>query len=185
MEDEKIIELYFQRQEQAISETKDKYGTLCRRLAYNILENSEDSDEAVSDTYLRLWNSIPPERPKSLGAYLTTLVRNAALDIYRRKASEKRTNERLSVALDEIAELIPSEISIEDETERRELIGRINSFLKAQPKDRRVLFVRRYYYLDSIKELSESSGLSESYITVTLMRMRKKLTQYLKKEGLL
>ena len=102
MEDEKIIELYFQRQEQAISETKDKYGTLCRRLAYNILENSEDSDEAVSDTYLRLWNSIPPERPKSLGAYLTTLVRNAALDIYRRKASEKRTNERLSVTLDEI-----------------------------------------------------------------------------------
>ena len=185
MEDIDIITLFFERNENAVRETKTKYGSMCERIAFNILENKEDCDEALSDTLFRAWSTIPPQRPESLGAYLTVIVRNISLDKYRKRLSNKRQSERMVQTLDEIAELLPDDTDLESELDGRMLTDTVNAFLHKQPKDKRMLFVRRYFYLDSIKELSERFGLTESNITVTLMRMRKKLKDKLSKEGLI
>ncbi|MBQ7186943.1 MAG: sigma-70 family RNA polymerase sigma factor [Ruminococcus sp.] len=185
MEDTDIITLFFERSENAVKETQKKYGAVCERIAFNILENSEDSEEAVNDTLMRAWNTIPPQKPKSLGAYLTVIVRNISLDIYRKRLSYKRQSERMTQTLDETAELLPDDKGIESRLDGQAITDAINRFLHSQPRDKRILFVRRYYYFDSIKQLSERFDLTESYITVTLMRMRKKLKQQLSKEGLI
>lgn len=185
MEDIDIITLFFERNENAVRETQNKYGAVCERIAFNILENKEDCEEAVNDTLMRAWNTIPPQKPKSLGAYLTVIVRNISLDIYRKRLSHKRQSERMTQTLDEIAELLPDDTDIESKLEGQAITYAINRFLQTQPKDKRILFVRRYYYFDSIKQLSERFDQTESYITVTLMRMRKKLKQQLSKEGLI
>ena len=185
MEDIDIITLFFERNENAVRETKTKYGSMCERIAFNILENKEDCDEVLSDALFRAWSTIPPQRPESLGAYLTVIVRNISLDKYRKRLSNKRQSERMVQTLDEIAELLPDDTDLESELDGRMLTDTVNAFLHKQPKDKRMLFVRRYFYLDSIKELSERFGLTESNITVTLMRMRKKLKDKLSKEGII
>lgn len=184
MDDESIIGLYFERNEQAIAETSGKYSELCERIAMNILDDKSDAEEVLGDTWLRVWNTVPPEHPKIFPAFLTVIVRNFALDRYRRRKTAKRPEAFTSV-LDEAAELYPSDTDIAEQTEHRAVIEAINRFLGTLPKKKRILFVRRYFYLDSIDEIVRRLGVTESYASVTLMRIRKKLRAQLEKEGLL
>ena len=185
VDDEQIIRLFFERSEKAIDETAEKYGALCTKIAVNILGDSGESEEAVNDTWLRAWDTIPPTRPKSLAAYLSVIARNLALDRYRKKKAAKRIDDSLITTLDEVSQMLPADMNIERRTEQRQLIERINLFLKKLPKGQRVIFVRRYFYLDSIKEISQRYGFTESNVTVTLTRLRKKLRKFLEKEDLL
>ena len=184
MEDERIVSLFFERDESAIDEMSRKYSGLCESIAMNILGDESDAEEVLSDTWLRVWNSVPPERPRNLAGYLTVTVRNLSLDRYRRRNAVKRS-EGLASLLDEAAELLPRVPDIEEQAERRAVIEAIDRFLAGLPKKKRVLFVRRYFYLDSISEIVKRLGVTESYATVTLMRIRKKLRRQLEKEGLL
>lgn len=185
VDDESIIGLYFERDEKAVSETSQKYGALCTKIAMNVLADSSESEEVVSDTYLKAWNTIPPQKPKSLGAYLSVIARNLALDRYRKKKAAKRIDGSLVTTLDEVAQILPGSLDIEQLTEQRQIVERINAFLGRLPTGQRVIFVRRYFYLDSIKDISQRYGLTESSVTVTLTRIRKKLAAFLEKEGML
>ncbi len=185
MDDEQIIRLFFERSEKAIDETAEKYGALCSKIAVNILGDSGESEEAVNDTWLRVWDTIPPQKPKSLGAYLSVIARNLALDRYRKKKAAKRIDGTLVTTLDEVAQILPNSLDIEQLTEQRQIVERINAFLGRLPTGQRVIFVRRYFYLDSIKDISQRYGLTESSVTVTLTRIRKKLAAFLEKEGML
>lgn len=185
MDDEQIIRMFFERSEKAIDETAEKYGALCSKIAVNILGNSGESEEAVNDTWLRAWDTIPPTKPKSLGAYLSVLTRNISLDRYRKKKAAKRIDGSLVTTLDEVAQILPDNLDIEQLTEQRQIVERINAFLGRLPTGQRVIFVRRYFYLDGIKDISQRYGLTESSVTVTLTRIRKKLAAFLEKEGML
>ena len=185
MEEKQIIKLLFERDEKAIAQMSAQYSDLCRAIAFNILENSEDSEEALNDTWLRVWNTIPPQKPESLRAYIAAIVRNISIDIYRKRLSFKRKSDRMSIALEEVSELLTSDISTEKLVESKEILSVINSFLASLPKKKRIIFVRRYFYFDSIGEIAKRLRESESYITVNLTRMRKSLAKLLEKEGVL
>ena len=182
MEDNRIVELYFERSEAAISETQKKYGKYCNYIAYNILNSQLDAEECVNDTYLRAWESIPPERPSVLKSFLGKITRNLALDRYDKAHALKRGG-NAELALDEIGECIPSEDGREmsDEIALRDAI---NGFLATLPKQTRIIFMRRYWYLSPVKHIAGDLGLSMSSVKVTLMRTRKKFKEYLEKEGI-
>ena len=182
MEDIQIIELFFERSEQAIVELSAKYGAVCRRVADNILNDRLDAEECVNDAYLGVWNTIPPERPDPLVSYVCRIVRNLALKKYHGNTAQKR-NSTYDVALDEIAECIPSRSSVEDEVEAGEVARMIDRFLETLERPDRILFVRRYWHADSIEELAALFQRSRHYVSVRLSRIRKALGQYLKKEG--
>ena len=148
-------------------------------------DEAGESEEAVNDTYLKAWNTIPPQEPKSLGAYLSVIVRNISLDRYRKKKAVKRIDDSLMTTLDEAAQMLPDGFDIEKHTEQRIFIEHINRFLKTLPQGKRVIFVRRYFFMDSIKDIAQRYNYTESSITVTLTRIRKKLVQSLKKEGMI
>ena len=179
MEDEKILALYQSRNEAAIVETDRKYGSYCGAIAYNILQSYEDRDECVQDTWLKTWNAIPPEMPLRLKSFVGRITHNLAIDRYRKNARRNRCT------LDEVlAELQVPELSDpEQSAEGKELSRMISSFLRAQPPEKRVLFVRRYWYVDSISEISRKTGMKEERIRTELYRMRKKLRTCLEKEG--
>ena len=179
MEDEKILGLYRQRNEAAISATGEKYGGYCHAIAYNILASREDSDECVWDTWLRTWNAIPPAQPKSLKSFVGRITHNLAIDRYRYNQRHAGT------AMEEVlAELRVEALSEPEETaEAEDLRKCISAFLRAQPKEKRVLFVLQYWYVDSIAEISRKTGLKETRIRTELYRMRKKLSTHLEKEG--
>ena len=183
MDDSQIIELFFERSEQAIIELSDKYGPVCRKIADNILNNRLDSEECVNDAYLGIWNTIPPQKPDPLLSYVCRIVRNLAIKKYHENTAQKR-NSIYDVALDEIAECIPSDSCVEDEIVAKETEEMINCFLKTLDQQSRIMFVRRYWYADSIEELAILFRKSKHYISVRLSRIRKALKQYLKKEGL-
>ena len=182
MEDSKIIELFFERSEQAIIELSAKYGAACGRIADNILNNRQDSEECVNDAYLAVWNTIPPQRPEMLSGYVFRIVRNQALKKYHEKTAQKR-NSIYDVALDEISDCIPGTYSVEDEFAAKEVAGMINGFLETLDAQSRIMFVRRYWHADSIEELASLFHKSRHYISVRLSRIRKALKQYLSKEG--
>ncbi len=179
MEDEKILTLYQSRDEAAIVETDRKYGSYCGAIAYSILQSYEDRDECVQDTWLKTWNAIPPERPLRLKSFVGRITHNLAIDRYRKNARQSRCT------LDEVlAELqVPGLSDPEQSAEGKELSRMISSFLRAQPLEKRVLFVRRYWYVDSISEISRKTGMKEERIRTELYRMRKKLRTCLEKEG--
>ena len=183
LEDEKIIELYFERNETAIDETANKYGNYLYKIAYNILSDNEDSEESVNDTYLGAWNSIPPEKPKIFSAFLSKITRYISLNKIRNKNAEKRGNGEIALAFEEIEECIPSKSSVISEIETKELARMISDYLKSLPKTERIIFVRRYYYFDSISDICEKFGFSKSKTSSLLYRTRKKIMSYLKKEG--
>ena len=183
MEDEKIIELYFERNETAIDETANKYGNYLYKIAYNILSDNEDSEESLNDTYLGAWNSIPPEKPKIFSAFLSKITRYISLNKIRNKNAEKRGNGEIALAFEEIEECIPSKSSVISEIETKELARMISDYLKSLPKTERIIFVRRYYYFDSISDICEKFGFSKSKTSSLLYRTRKKIMSYLKKEG--
>ena len=180
MDDLRIIELFFARDESAIAETAEKYGNYFFKIAHNVLNSPEDSEECVSDAYLRAWNSIPPNRPRSLRAFIGTIVRNLALDRYDKNNAEKRSG--TAIAIDELSECLPDGSRRESDTD--ELKNAINSFLESLPKQTRIIFMRRYWYLSSISEISKDMGMTEGAIKVLLHRTRKKFKAHLEKEGI-
>ena len=181
MEDEKIVMLYWERNENAIRETEEKYGKYCYTIAYNILHSHEDSDECVNDTWSGAWNAMPPERPTRLQSYLARITRNIAVDKLRYIGAQRRGAEVASV-IDEYWECIPNDDApIEDEM----LLKRaINGFLASLDDRTRVIFMRRYWYSMSVKDIADGMRLSESHVSVILHRTRRKFKDYLTKEGI-
>ena len=183
MDDNMIVELFWNRDETAISETEKKYDKYLTKIAYNILMSEEDSKESVNDTYLAAWNSIPPQKPTVLQTYLAKLTRRISIDIFRRKNRDKRRSSEYAASLSELEEVISGDASLDDTIEARILSDSIGEFLKKISKTERVIFVGRYYYCDSIKNISAYCNISESKAKSILFRTRKKLKDYLKKEG--
>ena len=182
MEDKQIVDLYFKRSDTAISETEKKYGHYCHYIAYRILENDEDAEEIVNDTYLKAWNTIPPNRPDSLKAYMGMISRQLSLDRYERFHAQKR-NGQTELLLDELAECIPDNDNGEDLGESIHLRDTLNRFVWSLPEKTRNIFIRRYWYSSSISEIAEEYAMKESNVTVLLLRTRKKLKCFLYKEG--
>lgn len=178
-----IIELYFARNEQAIQATADAYGGYCRKVASSILKNAEDAEEAVSDTWLRAWNTIPPQRPQYLRLFLGRITRNLSLSMWRAKTAEFRGGGEVSLALEELAECISEGTNPEALLQTRELGQCISRFLRTQPQNNRIIFLRRYFYLETSKQLAARFGLREANVRMILSRTRKGLREYLKKEG--
>ena len=185
MEDSEIIGLYWQRSEQAISATEEKYGAYCAAIAGRILNDPEDAKECVNDTWLSAWNSIPPQKPERLGAYLGRLARNLSLNRAKARAAEKRGAGQRELALSELEECVPAPRGVEEAVEEQELTAALNRFLYAQSAPRRSIFIRRYWYLVPIRELAGEFGMSERAMTSLLFRMRRQLKRFLEQEGIL
>lgn len=183
MDDRKIIELYYARDELGLKKTDEIYGKYCRAIAKNILGSDEDAEEVLNDTLLRAWNSIPPEEPKSLKSYLGTLARNISFDRYRKMKAEKRGGCEVAVCLEEAEEFLADTKSISEEYEKRELTKFLNEFLHSLPERECDIFVRRYYYCDSTADIGKRFALKESNVLVILSRTRKKLKKALQKGG--
>ena len=182
MQDHEIVALYWDRNEDAIKETNVKYGGYCRKIAFNIVANDEDSEECINDTYLSAWNSMPEERPNLLAPFLAAIVRNHALTLYRKSHSQKRGAGQTALALDELLEVADSS-STEDQVDLSLLSGHINSFLANLSSTDRIVFVRRYFYVDSLSDIADALSMSESAIKSLLFRLRQKLKTYLMQEG--
>ena len=185
MDDEQIVSLFHNRDEQALRETDSHYGALCRSVARNILGSSEDAEECVSDALLSAWNAIPPAKPRNFCAYLLKLVRSHAVNRYHAARAEKRGGGQTPAALDELAECIAAKETVETETDRRALLEGISRFLGTLPEQQRHLFIRRYWYTDPVHVLARDFGMSENRVSVTLSRIRNRLQNDLRKEGLL
>ena len=183
MEDERIIDLYWARSQQAVAESEAKYGAYCRAVARNILARAEDAEECVNDTWLRAWNAMPPQRPKVLQAFFGALTRNLSLDRWRRDRAEKRGGGTVELALEELEDCLAARDGVEQAVQAEDTARLISDFLRRQTKQDRVLFVRRYWYLDDIRTLCRRFGMGESQVKSRLHRMRKKLKQELEKEG--
>ena len=184
MDDRQILKLFEERSEAAISETAAKYGKYCHTIAYNILCNEEDTEECVNDTYLKAWDSIPPQVPHKLSAFLGKITRNLTLDKYRYYSREKRNNGQTALALEELLDCIPATDSTEQAVSDKFLVEVLNRFLEELPEEKRKIFMKRYWYLHSVQEIAEEFAVSESKVKMTLLRTRSKLKQVLEKEGI-
>lgn len=182
MRDEAIIGLYFRRDERAIDETRVKYGGFCSKIALNLLGLREDAEECVNDTYLAAWDSMPPERPGALGAFLGRITRNLAISRYRRNRALKRYS-GLEAQLEELADCLPAETDVEMEIERRELGRIISDWLDTLPEGDRNMFVRRYWYGESVEALSRERGDRANSVAQRLRRLRLALRAVLEREG--
>lgn len=182
MEDKAIVDLYFLRSESAIEETQKKYGRYCHAIAYNILSCEEDAKECVSDAYVDAWNSIPPQKPENLSTYLGKLTRNASLNRLRDAKAKKRGENAVPLSLDELSECIPCEGG--DIVDNMSLRNAVNTFLRLLPKETRIIFMQRYWYFRPVKEIAREAGITSAGVSMTLSRTRKKLKEYLEKEGI-
>lgn len=182
MDDNAIIELFFARQEDAIKETRSKYGDFIRFIAFSITGILTEAEECENDTYLKLWKSIPPEKPEFFKAYIGKIVRNCALSCYRKNKAAKRDG-GVTVLLDELSECIPDSTDIEEEYFGKQLSQLLSDWLKSLPEDSRALFIRRYWYCESVKAIAENTGMSPSKISSLLFGLRKQLKKELEKEG--
>ena len=178
MDDEKIIDLFLKRSEQAISETDSKYGRLCRRISYSVVHNEEDTEECVNSSYQKLWDTIPPKNPASLCGYLCAIVRNLSLNIVR---SEKR---RGAEYYEGLSEIIPDSRTVEGDFESKEISLLINGFLEKTNRKNRLVFIARYYFGMSLKEIADGYDMSESAVKSRLSRTRAELREYLLKRGI-
>lgn len=183
MEDKKIVDLYFQRDENAIEETSKKYGRYCYQVAMGILRSREDSEECVNDTYAGAWDAMPPHRPDSLKAFLGKLTRRLSLKRVRLMTAQKRGGGEVPLALDELGECIPAKDTVGDRLEEKELAALISRFLRTLPDDSRRMFVQRYFYLKSVKEIAHSFSCTQSRVKSSLYRVRLQLKEKLKEEG--
>ena len=183
MNDEEILDLYWTRQEKAIYETDKKYGKYCNTISFNILQNNEEAKECVNDTYLKAWNNIPPKRPNVLKIYLGRITRNLAINQYEKRKAKKR-DYTLEVALEELNECVSSKNNVEEVVDYNELVNVLNTFLSELSENKRKIFLERYWYLYSIKEISSNNKISESNTKAILMRIRNQLKDYLKEGGL-
>ena len=185
MEDSQIIELYWQRDADAISETAKKYSAYCLAIAENILRSTEDSEECVNDTWLRAWNAMPPQRPDVLRLFLARITRNLAFDRFRARSAEKRFGGEMALVLDELAECLDGGANTEAAFEAEELRRCIGRFVRSLPERDGNVMTRRYFFAEPVAEIAKRYGLSENNVTVILSRTRKKLKVYLMKEGYL
>ncbi len=183
MDDNKIIELYWARDEAAIRETGLKYGRLCACIAGNVLSNKEDCEECVNDTYFALWNAIPDKRPNKFMAFIGRITRNLALKKYEYVSAAKR-NMSAVMSLDELGDCVSGREGVESELENRRIESAVNDFLWQQDEQKRNVFIRRYWYFDSIEDICERTGFSRSKSKSMLFEMRRKLRVYLENEGI-
>lgn len=185
MKDSQIVNLFINRNESALLEISQKYERYCHSISYNILGNHEDAKECVNDTYMAAWKSIPPHKPEMLSTYLGKLARRISLNKWRNATAQKRGGGEITLVLEELQDVIRDENNVENIMERKMLTQAINEWLKNLPVTERDVFVCRYWYFASIEEISEKFSYSESKTKSMLFRSRKKLYDYLEKEGLL
>lgn len=185
MEDSRIVALYFERNEDAITETDRKYGGYCRAIAMNILSDHGDAEECVNDTWLQTRNAIPPHRPTVLSAFLGTITRRLSLDRWRKNTRKKRGGGQVPLALEELSQCVPASGGPEEAVQLAELTHTLEDFLKGLSSRDRDLFLCRYWYLASIREIAQAFRLPESRVKVILFRIRNKLKIYLEQEGFL
>ena len=183
MEDFEIVELYWDRDENAITQTDRKYGKYCRKIAFSIVNDREDSEECVNDTYLQTWNSLPPQRPEKLSTYLGKICRNISINLYEKLTADKRGGNETDACLDEISELVGGSSEVEEQLDLTVLTDLINKFLRRCEKQARTVFVQRYWYMMSVKEIARENRMSDSNVKMTLSRTREKLKLYLEEEG--
>ena len=183
MNDKKIVQMLFDRNPDALERLSEKYNSYCNTIAKNILGNSEDADECINDAYHSVWNSIPPNKPENLAAYIGKIVRNLSFDKYKHLTAEKRGGGTINLFLDELADIVSGNESIEQEIDRKELAVDINAFLNSISKEKRSIFVYRYMYAYPVKEIAKLFGKSEGNISVLLNRTRKGLKEYLTERG--
>lgn len=183
MEDQSIIDLFWERAEAAIPETANKYGKYCYSIAYNILYNHEDSEECVNDTYFNAWGAMPPHRPSRLSTFLGKITRNLSLNRWDQLNSEKRGGGQVLLALDELSEYIPAAESIEQTVDNLALAEIFNRFLASLSSSSRKIFIQRYWYMSSIKEIAMGYAITEGKVKMSLLRSRKALKNFLEEEG--
>lgn len=183
MEDSKIVDMYWQRDESAITETAAKYGNYLKSVSYRIVNNTADAEECVNDTYSDAWNTMPPHRPSGLSTFLGKITRRISIDLWRKNHAEKRGGGEMPLALDELSECISGKDSTETSIEMHELTGIINSFLAGLSATERNVFLRRYWYMDPVSAVAKRFGFSESKTASMLFRTRNKLRARLEKEG--
>ncbi len=182
MEDEKLVELFLARSEQAISELDKKHGRLCHSISYNILHNNEDAEECVNDAYLGVWNAVPPQHPNPLVSFVCKIVRNISITRYHSNTAKKRGGS-YDVALEEIEGMLFAPDSVEKSFDAKELAILIAEFLESVSDENRVIFMRRYWFCDSCADIAQRVGLTEKNISVRLTRIRKQLKQRLTEQG--
>lgn len=183
MDDAKIVQLYWDRDEQAIPATSEKYEVYCTSIAKNILGNLEDAEECVNDTYLQAWNSMPPHKPNILSTFLGKITRNLSFNRYKYNTAEKRGGGELPAVLDELSEIVSGCDDVENEYSITELTNAIDTFLNTLSQEKRNIFVCRYWYTDSISEIAVRYGIKEGTVSMTLNRIRQKLHIYLSERG--
>jgi len=183
MTDERIVELYWQRDESAIEQTTRQYGAVLLRLAYRILADLGESEETVNDTYLKAWHTMPPQRPSRLGAFLSKITRELAIDRYRRRRAEKRAASEYALSLEELSECVPGGEKPEEELDADLLADAIGAYLRTVKTRARETFVLRYFYALSLQEIADRQGSTLSSVKTVLHRTRTGLREYLEKEG--
>lgn len=184
MQDERIIGLFFERSEEAITALEQKYGRLCRQISQNILGDDETVEECINDCWLGVWNAIPPQRPRHLGSFVCTVVRN--LSLKRRRADRaKKRDRQYDTAFEELQDCLQGGASAEAQLEQKELVRTMESFLDRLSRENRLIFLRRYWFLDSYEAIASLTGLSVKTVSVRLTRLREKLRKYLREEGFL
>ncbi len=184
MEDIRIIEMYWRRDESAIEATRTRYGAFCRSIAMQILQNGEDAAECENDTYLRVWDSIPPDRPQRLSAYLGAITRRLALDRWRQSRAHKRGGGQVALSLEELGDCIPARDGVAQAVEETETAAIISDFLRSLPRIECDVFLRRYWYFDSVEQIARRYGFTKSKVKMTLKRTRDTLRAVLEKEGI-
>lgn len=184
MEDSRIVELFWERSEHAIAEVSDKYGNYCSYIAFRILQNRQDSEECVNDTYWKAWESMPPKRPDRLAAFLGKITRNLSLNRYEQIHAQKRGGGQVVLALEELNECVPSGDFADRRIEDMELEECLNRFLGGLPAETRRIFLRRYWYFGTVQEIAAELGMTESRVKGILFRTRKKLKSCMEKEGI-
>ena len=183
MDDKSIVDLYFSRNQEAITQTDKKYGHYCYRIAYNILTNREDAEESVSDTYVAAWRAIPPRRPSVLSTFLGKITRHIAIDRWRERNASKRGGGEVPLALEELQDCVAGMQNVEMDYERKEIIKAYVKFLDALPVTERRVFLCRYWYVDSVEAIADKFGFSQSKVKTMLHRTRAKLRKQLAEEG--
>ena len=174
MDDEKIVKLYWDRNEQAILETSEKYGHYCTKIAYNILSSNEDAQECVNDTYMNAWNTMPPHKPSILSTFLGKIVRNLSFNRYKHSRTQKRGGGETALVLDELCDIVSDKENVEEAFSHKELAEAISQFLNELSQEKRYMFIRRYWYTDSVKDIAEKCGRSENSVSVELNSSRRR-----------
>ena len=183
MEDNKILQLFNERSELAIMNVQMKYGNYLRTISRNILGDELDAEECVNDTFLKAWNNIPPAKPDNLRTYLGKITRNLSINLFEKNTAKKRGGSQTDLVLEELSEIIPGE-GLENVQESKTITSAINKFLENQTGEYRKIFVRRYWYLDSVIDIAKRYHFSESKVKTALFRMRNDLREMLEKEGI-